>query len=289
VARRTRGPVRHGTRSCYVKRKCKRPECALANTRYAEQRKLRIARGQSNLVDAGPVLERLRELVEFVPIAVLATRLQCSRTTIRIYVGRVEQKQPPATVRKDFAEAVAAFIIWPLPGPNGLVLAIGSQRRIQALEYQGQTQTQIAAACGISRRNINRIANGVAKAVTPEVHKVIKTYYDRTYKWQAAKRVNRNLHSGRVLVPPGAWDDDTIDDPKATPEWGITEHTLRILGRRGKPALVVLEDLPSWTAKIRLLKSLGATADEVASWMGLERRSPIYRARLQGAGVTFLQ
>lgn len=289
MTRRTRGPVRHGTRSCYVKRKCRRPECVKANARDAEERELRALRGESNMVDAGPVIDRLKELVESVPIAVLAAQIQCCRTTIRVYLGKVKQRDPPAVVRRDFAEAVAEFRVWPLPGPNGLVVAIGSMRRIHALEYQGQTQTQIAAGCGLSRRTIWRIANGGAKTVTPAVHKAIKSYYDRNNRWVVGKKVSQALHGGRVLVPPGAWEDDTIDDPKASPDWGISDKTLRTLGRLGEPALVILEDLPTWAAKLRLLKSLGATDEEVSAWMGLDQRSELYRSRLQGAGVKFVQ
>ncbi|MGY0062775.1 hypothetical protein ACWY4P_40620 [Streptomyces sp. LZ34] len=97
--------------------------------------------------------------------------------------------------------------------------SLGATRRARALYALGHSRTAIRAACGLSECAIGYIANGYYRHIDGKVDEAIRLAY-RTLgrtpgtSWKARKRAVDNN-----WAPPAAWDDDTIDNPAAHPDW----------------------------------------------------------------------
>jgi hypothetical protein len=103
-----------------------------------------------------------------------------------------------------------------------LMDATGSRRRLQALCRMGWTQKQIAAQpeLDVSSERISQLTRGRNTHMAPDTVKAVAAVY---------RRLCRTIPTGphadyaRIIAEQkgwpgsGAWDDDTIDDPNATP------------------------------------------------------------------------
>jgi hypothetical protein len=258
---RKRAALRHGTRPCYAAG-CRRKACTDANTRDHKAYLLRKARGEETREDAEPTRQLLRQLSKTMNMTAIAKKTGYGRS----YLSRVKNGPNPRTVSKEFAQAIRDLRIYPLTAPTGGVLAVGSQRRIQALESIGQTQGEIALGCGLTRKAVQQISAGTVRGVRQSTHDAIAAYYDANWSRRSTNRHGLGPND-RELPPPGAWDDSTIDDPAAEADWGISDHTLNTLGRLNKTALVLLEQQDCDDAgELRILAAAGATSREAKAW-----------------------
>ena len=100
-------------------------------------------------------------------------------------------------------------------GLDPLVASIGARRRIRALQTQGWPVYELMARMGLRSTNATGLMNRpqVRRATAQAVAALYDELWDqpgpstRTAAWARAKG----------FPPPLAWDEDTIDDPKARP------------------------------------------------------------------------
>lgn len=207
---------------CYV--------CAFARSQYDAARERAIAYGSwQPWTEAAPVRQHIRDLqackLGLRRIAALAgvdrKRLQA------ILNGRSERGTGPQTkVRPALAAAVLS--VQPtldVLGPGTVIDATGTTRRLQALVASGWPQARLAARLGILASNF--CLTITAERVTVRTARAVSSLYDAL--WQLDPREHdvdnqaysraRNHATAHNWAPVGAWDDDTIDDPAATPEW----------------------------------------------------------------------
>ncbi|MEV6737930.1 hypothetical protein AB0N14_13745 [Streptomyces sp. NPDC051104] len=97
--------------------------------------------------------------------------------------------------------------------------AIGACRRARALYAIGHGRESISAACGLSVCTIGQIANSRYTSIDGRIDAAIRLAYrllgdTQGTSWKAARRA-----ANQGWAPPGAWDDETIDDPAAVPDW----------------------------------------------------------------------
>ncbi|MEV1295739.1 hypothetical protein [Pseudonocardia sp. NPDC049635] len=107
--------------------------------------------------------------------------------------------------------------------------ATGSRRRIHALAALGWSVQQLADRLGLARRQLQgRVLHG-GEQVSVRTARAIRDLYDALCwqpppadtAWQRAAVTRTKAWANRQgWVPPLAWDDDTIDDPAATPDLG---------------------------------------------------------------------
>lgn len=116
-----------------------------------------------------------------------------------------------------------------IPGSGSRVPLAGTRRRLQALCTVGYGYTWIADQWGSNKAAAARLANEkretayVAWATAERVRELYEKYRDvkpedAGVSGYCATR-NRRMAAQRGYAPPTAWDDDTIDDPGAIPEW----------------------------------------------------------------------
>lgn len=115
------------------------------------------------------------------------------------------------------------------------VNATGARRRLRALVRIGWPLPEIASRLGSSHRYLANISCGVRDAVSSALHARIAELYEELSAVPGPSRAAMAVAARHRFAPPLAWDDDTIDDPKAKPQ-GVAKGK-----RRGK--LPPLEDL----------------------------------------------
>ncbi len=221
----------HGTRNAYVLDRCRCRPCRDAAAATERNRLRQIAYGRYDVgrVDAGPVRERCFELGrQGIGIKRLAVLTGISNSTLgRLMYGAPSRGLTPrARVARETAEKIMTERpSLELMADGHQVLAVGTIRRLQALVYLGYSLNRLAAQLNIARSNICALMQ--QEQVTARKARAVRDLYDNLWNTppgetdrrtrQSASRA-RNYARLHGFAPPLAWDDDTIDDPKARPE-----------------------------------------------------------------------
>ncbi|WP_407563375.1 hypothetical protein [Streptomyces sp. 184] len=207
---------------CYV--------CGYAKSVYEERRTKAITAGTwQPYTDAEPVRAHIRDLRTCgMGLRRIADVANVERQRLTAIVnGRPEHGTPPqARVRPHIAAAVLA--VEPTLdnlAPSTPVPAIGTHRRLQALVYAGWPQARLAARLGTGPGNFTVMMT--TGRVIVRTARAAAAVYDEL--WQADPREHgvgppaysraRSHARARGWAPVVAWDDDTIDDPAAVPDW----------------------------------------------------------------------
>ena len=209
---------------------CRCYTCGWAVASYSDKREYAMRRGAwQPYTSAQPARDHLRNLqacgLGLRTIAALAgtdrKRLQA------ILTGRPERETGPQEKIRP-ALALAILSIEPTPenlAPHTPIDATSTLRRLQALIAAGWPQVRLAARLGRTGANFGALLNRTH--VTVATAGAVRVLYAELWNAdpatsgitaQAASRA-RNHAKANAWAPVGAWDDDTIDDPAAMPEW----------------------------------------------------------------------
>ncbi|MFJ3089093.1 hypothetical protein [Streptomyces sp. NPDC086838] len=201
-----------------------------ATARQARRRRRAIAYGQWQppFVDAEPVRQHvlaLRATGMSLASIVQHTRVNSGSLDHLIYGKR---PYPPAVkIRTESAAAILAY--WPTLDDyedGAIIDATGTRRRMQALAAIGWPTTSVHQHVNhITAKAVERLRAN--ERVTARTARAVRDLYNRVSEKPAeafgvapwvAERTRGYARKFRWANPP-AWDDDTIDDPKAHPEW----------------------------------------------------------------------
>jgi hypothetical protein len=185
----------------------------------------------------------------------IAAAARLSAVYVRTLAG-LSSKPQPTTVRAATARAIAAL------GPGSrfaptvpdatFVNPVGSIRRLQSLAAIGWPQTELCRRLGLVSPPIlepgRLILAGRARAIA-EVYRQLWNVPGPSNS--AAIRARRH-----GAVPPTAWDDDRIDDPRAQPS-GAADPAKPRTRSRGTHEYIVSE--------VAFLDSAGETAENIAA------------------------
>lgn len=219
---------RHGTYACYTLDACRCLPCAFACSSYLAELRSVHASGEQTLVDPTRAAAHVAELNRSGwTIKGIAEKAGVSTTTVQRINSPTRR---PARIKADVEAAVLAV---QGSGQRYMTDAVGMVRRIRALATLGWSFRQIGERCGITQRSIVDINTGGIKNVRPETFTAICAVYDELWDKPAPDR--RDGIRDRMIryarrngwAPPLAWDDDSIDDPAATPTIYGTEETIR--------------------------------------------------------------
>ena len=100
----------------------------------------------------------------------------------------------------------------------GLMAAVGAARRLQALAVNGWSLDELKARCGESA--IEKVRGGKVARTHPSVVAKVRGLYDELWDVPGPSNLTRKRALSRGWVPAAAWDDDSIDDPDASPNVG---------------------------------------------------------------------
>ena len=108
---------------------------------------------------------------------------------------------------------------------TGSVDAAGTRRRLQALMTNGWPQLRLAPHFGVHPYYVTELIRQPRVYGTTAV--AVAAAYDQLWNQDPRqhgvpigvyKKIRTHARNN-AWAPPGAWDDDTIDDPRAHPEW----------------------------------------------------------------------
>lgn len=271
----------HGTHLAYDKDGCRCEPCNAANLRYDKRVRYRTATGTHSYVPAGRAREHVTELLAVLTVGQIEARSGIHRTAIRVLVGTFPGRPPSKRItRTTEASLLAVEPVRVGPEQHGLVDGTGTRRRICALIALGWPARTIATRLGASSRNMWELTGPTAPVralVTVRLRDAVTRLYDEISLVVPPRSAHttraRNIAAARGWVPPLAWDDDTIDDPAATPtldapdlRGGVDDVAIdrAIAGDPARP----LTRAERWLAIERLART-GLPDNEIARLLGV--------------------
>jgi hypothetical protein len=227
-----REPPHHRNLTCLKDYGCRRPACLERSAEYDRTRNRLVAYGRwQPFVDAEPVRLHIRMLMSYG----IGWQRVCKLAGVsngcvsRILYGAPHEGGPRTRrVRTATADKITAVkpTFDQLAG-NARVDGTGTRRRLQALIANGWPQNQLGAAMGIRHHRLiwDHVRQDVVAADTA---RRVRALYDELWNVDPLTRgvsqrfacEARQRAEGYGWVPPGAWDDDYIDSPAATPDLG---------------------------------------------------------------------
>ncbi|MFF0277504.1 hypothetical protein [Streptomyces sp. NPDC004330] len=200
-----------------------------AKTHNQRRRRRLMAYGQwQPMVDAEPARQHaLRLQAGGLSIAAQAAKIGVPVPTLCGLLYGKNPYPPSKRIRPETAAAILSFTPTLDDYPAGARIdATGTVRRIRALAHLGWTSPTINDRLPCSAaRTIEQV--GRSPKLTVQVARSVRAVYRELSNvaaeetgvtpWIAQRRRNYAIAQG--WAPPAAWDDDTIDDPNAQPDW----------------------------------------------------------------------
>lgn len=189
--------------------------CILARRRHKKHNSAMRTLGRPGKVDASQARQRLLLLNQTTGWNDLAAALEASAANLRdIAYGR---RNP---IRRETHNKIMGLKVRPSAGQY--IDATGSRRRIQALRAIGWSVKAIADQAATGSARIQRISTS-QPTVRYSLAIKIRDAYDALSRLQPPPGAGTTLAKAHAAMndyaPPATWDDDTIDDPNAHPEW----------------------------------------------------------------------
>lgn len=216
----------HGTRNAYVVDKCRCRPCRNAATAYERQRTRDRAYGRpAPYVDATPVRAHIKELqaqgMGWKRIAATAG-VDSSVVSKIIYGDGSRGFGPSKRVTRTTRDAILAVTLALAPGL--IVDGTGTRRRLQALVAIGWSMSKLAQGMDMLPSNFGTTIHGRQEVTVATANKA-RALYEQLWDKPAPPSGRhgavpiraRNYARRSGWHVPMAWDDETIDDPTATP------------------------------------------------------------------------
>ncbi|MBF9523073.1 hypothetical protein [Mycobacteroides chelonae] len=192
--------------------KCARETCT--RNGYSRQQGLchqhyRIS--EHGFVDGEPVRAHLENLRRFYSLRTTAKLAGMTPGGLLYITGQGEW------VQRKTARIILAIRV-PARPSDVLVDSTGTVRRVRALVAIGWPQTHIAERAGLTSRRLSQLMR------QPMIHarnaNLVTDTFNALHMTPGPCGPIRKTAQRRGWVPPLAWDEDTIDDPNATPDLG---------------------------------------------------------------------
>lgn len=188
------------------------------STLLSAKKRYRVSReqGRPGLVDATPARQRLQQLRKTMSLMQIKAATGCDDANLRLIIDGTRSQ-----IRRDTLDRILS--LKPEPPAAGTYLdATGTRRRIQALRAIGWSARIIAETATTGEAVIERICDGQPCVRGVVALKILAAYAKLSHSPAPAGRSAtraKNYALANKWAPPGAWDDDRIDDPDALPEW----------------------------------------------------------------------
>jgi len=208
------GTYARGNGSPGYRKPCPCQPCLNARRRGKKRNTVQRQLGRPGTVDAAQAQARLLTLNKTTGWNDLAAAIGGSAANLRdIAAGR------RTTIRRATHNKIMALAVQPSGGQY--IEATGSRRRIHALRAIGWSTSVIAKHARTSDVRIQLISNGQATVRHSLTVKIREAYDTLSLQTPVGRDVTRvkNTATRNGWAPPGAWDDDCIDDPAAVPDW----------------------------------------------------------------------
>jgi hypothetical protein len=249
---------------------CARPNCprtAHHSTYCRVHHKILRDRGEVGMTPTAPALEHIEKLKSLGwDMLMIARESGVSHSGIR-HLHRHE------VCRQRTARSILSL---PLVARGTLLSteAVGTVRRIRALQRIGWTFRDIAEQGTMSYAVVVAVACG-KRIPSFRTALAVREVYEKIGDSRGPSPLIAARAKGKGYPPPAAWDDDTIDDPNATPfahEGDVVDEVAvqRVVDGHAKPSSLTLSERYA-AAKVMIEK--GAAPSTAATKLGLNRRN----------------
>ncbi|MCX5233392.1 hypothetical protein [Streptomyces sp. NBC_00233] len=204
------------------------PEDLAAQKAKTKQRAYLQHIGKGGIIDAGPMQARIRELHDRrdIPFQRIAERTGLAPAVVRWHYDGLNRKTNTSLRNCRWATAHAVLTATFTPADAPLVKSTGTTRRLQALSAAGYCLRWLAAETGRDVRRLHAFVHGkqyVSRSFAEQVAGLYEKYADTdpltVGEPSRAVAYTRSVARKHGWAPSAAWDDDTIDDQDAIPEW----------------------------------------------------------------------
>lgn len=204
---------------------CRCTPCTLAARRHRKATKYRTDTGTSTYVDAGAAREHLLKLTKRLTWAQVEQRSGVHRTALRVLAGKYPGRKQSRRITRTTAAAVLAVTDDPIGTETaGYVPGTGSRRRLQALIALGWTAKDLGDRMGWSSRTRWTMTTDSMDVRAPitigtrtAVHALYAELSMRPMPEGPVHDRTRSRAANRGWVPPLAWDEEALDDPRRRP------------------------------------------------------------------------
>lgn len=134
--------------------------------------------------------------------------------------NRTIQKQLRGNVQVEKMQhktATAILTAPDVPTGGGWVPAIGCVRRLRALTVNGWSMHALSERCSIGEGTLAALRDDKHRVTRPRFAREVSRVYDELWDVPGPGKLAGTRARNRGWLPPLAWDDESIDDPKATP------------------------------------------------------------------------
>lgn len=214
-----------------------------------KKRDLNRLRGIPNRVPHAEAAARITELRSTMSWAELAAATGCSAAHLRNVVAGRQPRINRVTHNKIMA-------VRPSSGGHIFVDALGSRRRIQALQARGHSQYDIAAAAGTTQYRIYKVCSGQPTVRLRTAHGLVEAYRTLADREGTSTR-GRNLAVASGWLGPEYWDENDLDDPEFIPAADDRLNVLQLGAHRRQ--------------EIEHLASFNVPEHEIADRLGMAR------------------
>ncbi len=236
---------------------------------YARDR----AQGRTRYVPATDTRATLQELVDaHVPIRAIAQASGLSDTAVAHIIDGSHVQ-----VQRQTATRIASLMLNDVYARAcGNVPSVGAVRRVQALMALGWRKADLEAEGVPTGQLVTRSRD----LISVEGWRQVRDVYDRLSMTLGPSQAARDRAAARGYHPPLAWDDETIDDPRATPQRDEP-------GEASLDSVAVDRVVTSGSAGTRCDTDLQLTQDErVAAIRGLLTAGSCDREIAEAIGVS---
>jgi hypothetical protein len=212
----TRKPPAHGTEArrwgTKLRPPCTCPTCLNGSRRFRKVYMVRYSRGESGLAPTAPVSVHLKKVIESGrTISQIAKESGVHWNTVHDALNMRRPKMLQSKAEKLLAVSAA-------PDESALVDSTGTVRRLRALVAMGHPQSVIAGEVGCAYTYISTLTHGQRATVTIALERSVQRAYAKLSMTVGKSSEARARAAAYGWHGPLAWDDDTIDDPKAVPQ-----------------------------------------------------------------------
>jgi hypothetical protein len=209
----------------YKIHRCRCNGCTAANRDYRSRYDRLNAYGRwQPFVDAGPARQHIQALRDArMGVARIAELAGVGYATVNRLIWGIGGRQPTKRIRPHIEAAILKVRadVDTLVDDRAID-ATGTHRRAQALAVVGWSMAAQAERLGWESRNYNAVLR--QGQVYVRTARAVRALYDELWdkqpdpSWTVER--TRGWAASKGWVGPGAWDDDTIDDPHAEPNLG---------------------------------------------------------------------
>lgn len=208
--------------TCYQKCKCRCADCKRAQSRYAKHRRVKLAQGINDLVDATPAREHVRKLMRLgMSHGTIALQAGMPNSGLQSLLGLRSNSKQAKRIHRRTAARILAVTYTPAVGAN-FVASTSTRRRLQDLGLRGFSAQEIAVLSGIQKHTITEVRSGIrplVRTATAEVverlHKSLEGQEPTLTSWRGQSALAA-MAKRQKYAPLAAWDD--IDSEKEKPK-----------------------------------------------------------------------